>query len=86
MDLLAGNWGWNNKFWSGKDGPVKLYVGDYNLSGRVSQLISYTLSGEEYPFLAKDEVEKPLPFLKKHYLLVCRLCRRANERCVLWMD
>jgi len=68
-DILAGNWGWNNKFWSGKDGPVKLYVGDYNLSGRVSQLMSYTLHGEEYPFLAKDEVEKPLPLLRKHYLL-----------------
>ncbi len=68
-DILAGNWGWNNKFHSGKDGPVKLYVGDYNMSGRVSQLMSYTLHGEEYPFLAKDEVEKPLPKLKKHYLL-----------------
>jgi hypothetical protein len=68
-DILAGNWGWNNKLRSGKDGPVKLYVGDYNLSGRVSQLMSYTINGEEYPFLAKDEVERPLPLLKKHYLL-----------------
>ncbi|TKK64425.1 RNA-binding protein [Ilyomonas limi] len=68
-DILAGNWGWNNKFWSGKDGPVKLYVGDYDLSGRVSQLMSYTLHGKEYPFLAKDEVERPLPKLRKHYLL-----------------
>lgn len=69
MDLLAGNWGWNNKFWSGKNGPIKLYVDDFDQNGTVEQLMSYTWKGEEYPFLAKDEVERPLPLLKKHYLL-----------------
>ncbi|MDB5246396.1 MAG: RNA-binding protein, partial [Segetibacter sp.] len=69
VDLLAGNWGWNNKFWSGKNGPAKLYVSDYDKNGQTDQLLSYTLKGEEYPFLAKDEVERVLPLLKKHYLL-----------------
>ena len=68
MDILAGNWGWNNKFWSGKDGPVRLYVSDYDRNGHMDQLLSYTLHGKEYPFLAKDEVERQLPLLKKHYL------------------
>ena len=68
-DILAGNWGWNNKFWSGKDGPVKLYVEDFDRNGQTDQLLSYTVKGREYPFLAKDEVERQLPVLKKHYLL-----------------
>jgi len=68
-DILAGNWGWNNKFWSGKNGPVKMYVSDYDLNGKKDQLLAYTLNGTEYPFLAKDEVERTLPLLKKHYLL-----------------
>ena len=67
-DIFAGNWGWNNKFRSGKDGPCKLYVGDFDKNGRVDQLLSYTEGGKEYPFLAKDEVERQLPLLKKHYL------------------
>ncbi len=67
-DILAGNWGWNNKFWSGKDGPIRLYVSDFDKNGQVDQLLSYTIGGKEYPFLAKDEVERPLPLLKKHYL------------------
>lgn len=67
-DLLLGNWGWNNKFWSGKNGPVRLYVKDFDQNGRVDQLLSYTLNGKEYPFLAKDEAERSLPVLKKHYL------------------
>ncbi len=69
IDLLLGNWGWNNKFWSGKDGPLKMYVADFDKNGQTEQLLSYTTHGEEYPFLAKDEVERPLPLLKKHYLL-----------------
>lgn len=67
-DLLLGNWGWNNKFWSGKNGPVRLYVKDFDRNGRVDQLLSYTINGKEYPFLAKDEAERSLPVLKKHYL------------------
>lgn len=69
VDILAGNWGWNNKFWSEKDGPIRLYVGDFDLNGRMDQLLSYTSHGVEFPFLAKDEVERQLPQLKKHYLL-----------------
>jgi hypothetical protein len=67
-DILAGNWGWNTKYWSGKDGPLKLYVADFDHNGRTDQLLSYTFEGKEYPFLAKDEVERSLPTLKKHYL------------------
>ncbi|MBO9571131.1 MAG: VCBS repeat-containing protein, partial [Chitinophagaceae bacterium] len=69
VDLLVGNWGWNNKFYSGKNGPAKLYVSDFDKNGQTDQLLSYTLNGQEFPFLAKDEVERPLPTLKKHYLL-----------------
>jgi hypothetical protein len=68
LDFVAGNWGWNNKFWSGKNGPPKLYVSDFDKNGKMDQLLSYTSNGTEYPFLAKDEVERALPVLKKHYL------------------
>jgi enediyne biosynthesis protein E4 len=68
-DILAGNWGLNNKFSSNKNGPLRLYAADFDGNKRVDQLISYTKDGEEFPFLAKDEVEKALPVLKKHYLL-----------------
>ncbi|MEO8111536.1 MAG: VCBS repeat-containing protein [Ginsengibacter sp.] len=68
IDFFAGNWGWNNKFWIGKDGPLNLYVHDFDANGKVEQLLSYFSKGKEYPFLPKDEVERPLPLLKKHYL------------------
>jgi len=67
-DILAGNWGHNNKLWAGKNGPVKLYVKDFDKNGSVEQVMCYTVDDKEYTFLAKDELERPLPILKKAYL------------------
>ena len=67
-DLLAGNWGHNSKLWSGKNGPVKLYVKDFDKNNSIEQVMCYTINGEEYTFLAKDELERSMPVLKKAYL------------------
>jgi enediyne biosynthesis protein E4 len=67
-DILAGNWGWNNKFCGNRDSVLKLYVADFDGNGQTDQLLSYSIQGTEYPFLAKDMVEQQLPLLKKHYL------------------
>lgn len=68
QDILAGNWGHNTKLWAGKNGPCKLYVKDFDNNGSVEQILCYTINGNEYTFLAKDELERPLPVLKKSYL------------------
>ncbi|HEX7905743.1 MAG TPA: VCBS repeat-containing protein [Chitinophagaceae bacterium] len=67
-DILAGNWGHNNKFYAGKNGPLKLYCKDFDKNGSTEQIMAYTIDGQEYPFLAKDELERSLPVLKKAYL------------------
>ncbi len=67
-DLLAGNWGQNCKLVAGKNGPVKLYIKDFDNNGSVEQVMAYTVDGKEYTFLAKDELERALPVLKKAYL------------------
>lgn len=67
-DILAGNWGHNSKLYSGKNGPLKLYVKDFDNNGTTEQVMAYTIDRKEYTFLAKDELERPLPVLKKAYL------------------
>jgi hypothetical protein len=67
-DILAGNFGHNTKFFAGKDGPLKMYVKDFDKNGTVEQIVTYTIAGKEYTFLAKDELERSLPVLKKAYL------------------
>lgn len=68
VDLLAGNWGKNTKLYAGKDGPLKLYVKDFDMNGSIEQIMCYTIKGKEYTFLAKDELERTIPVLKKAYL------------------
>jgi len=68
MDILAGNWGHNSKLYAGKNGPLKLYIKDFDNNGSVEQVMAYTIDGKEYTFLAKDELERRLPVLKKAYL------------------
>ncbi len=86
-DLLLGNWGFNNKFSSGKNGPLKLFVSDFDGNGQTDQLLSYTFNGEDYPFLAKDEVERSLPMLKKHYLLYGDYAGKIMETVFYgWID
>lgn len=68
MDILAGNWGHNTKLYSGKNGPCKLYVKDFDNNGAIEQVMCYTINGKEYTFLAKDELERRLPVLKKAYV------------------
>jgi hypothetical protein len=68
VDILGGNWGQNSKLYAGKNGPLKLYVKDFDGNGSVEQIMAYTIDGKEYCFLAKDELERSLPVLKKAYL------------------
>ncbi len=67
-DILAGNWGQNSKLYAGKESPLKLYVKDFDNNGTIEQIMAYTIEGKEYPFLAKDELERALPVLKKAYV------------------
>lgn len=68
QDILAGNWGHNNKFYAGKNGPMKLFLNDFDMNGSLEQIVTYSIDGKDYPFLAKDELERSLPVLKKAYL------------------
>ena len=47
---------------------MKLYIKDFDHNGTVEQIMCYSINGQEYTFLAKDELERALPVLKKAYL------------------
>ena len=67
-DFFAGNWGENSKLTVSKNNPLKLYVKDFDNNGTIEQVLCYSKDGKEYTFLAKDELERALPVLKKAYL------------------
>jgi enediyne biosynthesis protein E4 len=87
VDILCGNWGWNNKFCTNKDGNLNLYAADFDKNGRTDQLLSYFVNKTEYPFLAKDAVEQQLPLLKKHYLLYAEYAGVSMDEVFYgWVD
>ena len=67
-DILAGNWGFNSKLWSGKNGPLKMFVKDFDNNGITEQVVTYSIDGVDYTFLPKEILEQALPVLKKAYL------------------
>ncbi|GAO42776.1 VCBS repeat-containing protein [Flavihumibacter petaseus] len=67
-DIVGGNWGENCKLVAGKERPVKLFIKDFDRNGSIEQILTYREKGEDYTFLAKDELERALPVLKKAYL------------------
>lgn len=79
MDLLAGNWGHNSKLWAGKDGPLKLFIKDFDRNGSIEQVMCYTIKGKEYTFLGKDELERSLPVLKKAYVTYSEVAGKTVE-------
>jgi len=78
-DILAGNWGHNSKLYAGKDGPLKLYVKDFDNNGSVEQVMTYTIGGKEYSFLGKDQLELALPGLKKEHLTYDEVAGRTVD-------
>ena len=47
----------------------------------LNRLCAYTVDGKEYPFLAKDELERALPVLKKAYLKYSEVAGKTVNIC-----
>lgn len=68
LDLIAGNWGFNNRLQASKEEPITKYVKDFDDNGSDETLITYYYQGIETPFASKDELTKQIPSLNKKYL------------------
>jgi len=69
IDLVVGNLGLNNRLKDASDEkPVRMYYNDFDDNGKKEQVLTYYLNGLEIPFAGKDELEKQMPALKKHFL------------------
>ena len=66
-DLLLGNYGLNSKLTASADHPLKMYVGDIEQNGRMTQIMALEKSGKYYTFLDKENLEKEIPYLKKKF-------------------
>jgi hypothetical protein len=67
-DLIAGNWGDNNKYNVTGTQPLYAYNNDVDNDGKNDLILSYFYKEKYYPFRPKNDLEQELPFLKKEFL------------------
>ncbi|MDP9081084.1 MAG: VCBS repeat-containing protein [Bacteroidota bacterium] len=67
-DLIAGNWGLNNKYNVTPSTPLFAYNTDVDNDGKNDLILSYCYKGSYYPFRPKNDLEQELPYLKKEWL------------------
>ncbi|MBC7745970.1 MAG: VCBS repeat-containing protein, partial [Flavobacterium sp.] len=67
-DLIAGNWGLNNKYNVADNQPLQAYNNDVDQDGKADLILSYFHKGNHYPFRPKNDLEQELPYLKKEWL------------------
>nr|WP_082855758.1 VCBS repeat-containing protein [Mucilaginibacter sp. L294] len=67
-DLIAGNWGDNNKYNVTSTQPLYAYNNDVDNDGKNDLILSYFYKDKYYPFRPKNDLEQELPFLKKEFL------------------
>lgn len=67
IDFVAGNHGLNSKFRARPEKPVTMYVNDFDMNGKVEQLIC-TFDGDvSYPLVLKHDLTRQIPELMKKY-------------------
>jgi enediyne biosynthesis protein E4 len=81
-DILAGNWGLNNKFVANGKTIVSLYVGDFDGNGQSDPVLAYTIDGKSYPFNTKDELEQQLPVIKKKFLYYADFAGKTVDQII----
>jgi hypothetical protein len=78
-DLIAGNWGLNNKYNVTPDQPLYAYNADLDKDGKNDLILSYFVKGNYYPFRPKNDLEQELPYLKKEWLSYQKMADKTTS-------
>jgi hypothetical protein len=78
-DLLAGNWGLNNKYNVNSEQPLHGYNNDLDNDGRNDLILSYFYKGKYYPFRPKNDIEQELPYIKKEFLSFQKMADKTTD-------
>ena len=73
MDIVAGNFGLNNKFQISRDFPAKMIAGDFDENGSVDPILAYHIAnaaGDKtlFPAVTLGRLSEQIPKVKKIYL------------------
>jgi hypothetical protein len=67
LDVVAGNHGLNSRFRASPDRPVTMFVNDFDLNGKVEQIICIYEGEALYPMALKHDLTRQIPSLEIKY-------------------
>ncbi len=67
VDFVAGNHGLNSRFKASPEKPVSMVVNDFDLNGRVEQIICVYDGDKSYPLALKHDLVQQIPALAAKY-------------------
>ena len=67
-DIIAGNFGENNKLNVDRYNPLKMYFGDFDDNNSIEQIITFKKNGKEFSISNKDELSKQLNYISKKFV------------------
>ncbi|HVG17330.1 MAG TPA: VCBS repeat-containing protein, partial [Chitinophagaceae bacterium] len=78
-DIIAGNHGLNSRFKAAEEGPVSMFVNDFDGNGKLEQIVSQHEGSKSYPMVLRHDLVALLPGLKSKYLKYERYKQQTIE-------
>lgn len=81
IDFVLGNWGLNTKFKASVERPISMYVSDFDQNNRSESIVNWyaPLDTTPYPFAARHDLLRQLPFLADKLLTYERYAKETFE-------
>ncbi|QED37284.1 CRTAC1 family protein [Antarcticibacterium arcticum] len=79
MDLILGNRGTNSFYNISGDGPVKMYINDFDNNGTIEQIFTRPIKGKDVPVHLRRELSGQIASLKKQNLKFSEYARRSID-------
>ena len=79
LDLILGNDGTNVHYKPGSDGPLKMFITDFDGNGTIEQITTYSEDGKDFPIHQKSEITSQIVSLKKKNLKASDYAKRSID-------
>ena len=77
-DLILGNQG-NNLHYRPQEGPMKIWINDFDNNGTIEQIVTQHRNGKDYPIHQKRELTEQLAVLKKQNLKASEYAKKSID-------
>jgi hypothetical protein len=68
IDIIAGNQGLNNQYYTSNVEPMEMYYNDFDDNGTAEPVISYYIDHQLWPIYSRDDLMQQIPSFNKRFI------------------